>query len=73
MRSLELETADKYNIGLDVQLFKKLSFTADMYYDKRSNILVSNNKVSGMIGIDVPQQNVGKVESKGLEGEPWLE
>ena len=67
MRSLELETADKYNIGLDVQLFKKLSFTADMYYDKRSNILVSNNKVSGMIGIDVPQQNVGKVESKGLE------
>lgn len=67
MRSLELETADKYNIGLDVQLFKKLSFTADMYYDKRSNILVSNKKVSGMIGIDVPQQNVGKVESKGLE------
>lgn len=67
MHSLELETADKYNIGVDVQLFKNLTFTADMYYDKRTNMLVSNNKISNMIGIDVPQQNVGEVESKGLE------
>lgn len=67
MHSLELETADKYNVGIDLQLFRNLSFTADMYYDKRTNILVSNNKISGMIGIDVPQQNVGKVESRGLE------
>ena len=67
MRTLELETADKYNVGLDLLLFKNLSFTADMYYDRRTNILVSNKKVSSMIGIEVPQQNVGKVESRGLE------
>lgn len=67
MRSLELETADKYNVGLDLQLFKNLIFTADMFYDKRTNILVSNNKVSEMIGIDIPKQNIGKVESKGVE------
>lgn len=67
MHSLELETADKYNIGVDLQLFKNLSFMADLYYDRRTNILVSNNKISNMIGIDVPQQNIGKVESRGLE------
>ncbi len=63
----DLETADKYNIGIDMQLFKKLNFTADLYYDKRSNILVNDNKTSGIIGIDVPQSNIGEVESKGLE------
>jgi len=67
MQSLDLETADKYNVGIDLQLLRNLSFTMDMYYDKRTNILVANNKISNMIGIDLPQQNIGKVESKGLE------
>ena len=63
----ELETADKYNVGVDVQLFKKLLFTADLFYDERTNIMVSNNKISDMIGIDISQQNIGEVESGGLE------
>lgn len=67
MRTLELETADKYNIGIDARFFKNLTFTADVYYDKRSNMLVSNKKTSGMLGIEVPQQTIGKVESRGLE------
>lgn len=67
MHTVEIETADKYNIGIDARLFKGLTFTADVFYDKRSNMLVSNNRISGMVGIDIPQQNVGEVESRGLE------
>lgn len=67
MRQLELETADKFDVGVDVRLWKNLTASVDYYYDRRSNILVANNKISGMLGISSAQENIGKVESRGLE------
>ena len=67
MRWLELETADKYDVGVDVRLWKNFTATADFYYDRRTNILVANNKISGILGIDPAQENIGKVESRGVE------
>lgn len=67
MHQLELETADKYDVGVDVRLWKNFTATADFYYDRRTNILVDNNKISGMLGIDPAQENLGKVESRGVE------
>lgn len=67
MRQLELETADKFDVGVDVRLWKNLTATVDYYYDRRTNILVANNKISGMLGISSAQENIGKVESRGLE------
>lgn len=68
MNRLDLEVADKYNVGMDVQLFKGLSFSIDGFYDKRTNILISgSNLISSAIGVEVPQINAGEVETKGTE------
>lgn len=64
---LNLETADKYNFGVDLRLWKKLTATAEIYYDHRTNILRSNNYISGILGVDPAQANIGEVESKGFE------
>lgn len=68
MEKLDLEVGDKYDIGVDARLFNRLDVTADIYYDRRSKILVGGgNLVSGVVGIDVPNMNVGRVDTKGLE------
>ena len=67
MYQLELETADKYNIGIDARLWKNLIATAEFYYDHRKNILVTNNKISSMLGVTAAQSNIGEVKSKGVE------
>lgn len=67
--NLTIEMADKYNVGLDVQLFNnRLSLTADAFYDKRQDMLVSSNdKFSSAIGTGIPQQNIGRMNSKGFD------
>lgn len=67
IRNLELETADKYDVGVDLRLWKNFTATADFYYDNRTNILVNNNTVSGILGIAAPKANIGKIKRKGLE------
>ncbi|WP_026314740.1 SusC/RagA family TonB-linked outer membrane protein [Bacteroides gallinarum] len=67
MYRLNLETADKYNVGVDVRLWRNFTATAEMYYDYRTDILVDNNKVSAILGITPAQANIGKVKSRGLE------
>lgn len=66
--NLTIEQADKYNVGVDAHFFNKLSLTADLFLDKRKDILVdSKNLYSSVIGTGIPQQNVGRMESKGLD------
>lgn len=73
MNNLTLEVSDKYNIGLEMQLFKRLNLSVDAYMDKRSKMPVSgSNVISSAIGISIPQQNNGKTEYKGIElGIDW--
>ena len=67
--NLDIELADKYNVGIDLQMFKQhLSLTADAFYDKRKNTLINaNNIFSSVIGTGIPQQNIGRMNSKGAE------
>lgn len=66
--NLTIERANKYDVGVDVRLMNRLSFTADAFMDKRKDILVdSKNLFSSVIGTGVPQQNIGQMESKGLD------
>lgn len=68
IRNLDIERADKYNFGLDMRFFKKLSVTFDAFYDKRENILIStDNLYSSVIGTGIPQQNMGSVSSRGID------
>lgn len=73
MSNLTLEVSDKYNVGLEMQLFNRLSLSADAFYHKSSRILVNaDHLISSAIGITLPQQNEGKTEYKGLDlGIDW--
>ncbi|MCF2708546.1 SusC/RagA family TonB-linked outer membrane protein [Bacteroides pyogenes] len=69
MNKLDLEVADKYNIGVDVSLFKGLSLSVDGFYDRRSNILIDGSGlISSAIGVQVPNMNAGRVDTKGVDG-----
>lgn len=64
---IHAEKSTKYNIGVNATLFKGLSVTADAFMDKRSRIVSADNTVLGIVGIDAPLRNIGKVTTQGLE------
>ena len=70
---LKPETAYKFNFGVDMELFKKLSLSADAFYEKRTNILVNSAPVySTVLGITTPMLNDGEVKNYGFEvGLSW--
>ncbi len=64
------ETALKYNIGLDFEMFRKrLHFSGDIFKEDRSNILVKPNSLPGVIAFTPQNMNRGEVENKGYEVE----
>ena len=66
--SLTWEKAKKFNFGVDTRLFRsQLELTADVFYERRSNILTNVDIVPGTYGGPAIQANAGIVENKGLE------
>lgn len=62
------ETATTTNIGLDATLFHNLTATIDVYRSVRSNILIPPTEaVPDYAGLTLPQENFGKVASKGVD------
>lgn len=70
------EKANKYNIGLETRLFNNFSFNADVFYEKRDNILIPANGLvpTGVFGTGgvhisgiIPKINAGEIENKGFE------
>lgn len=65
---LTLERVNKYNVGLDVQLFKRLTLAADVYlHQYRQGLIGAGNFYSNVIGLAVPMQNMGATDRKGFE------
>ena len=62
------EKSMKYNVGLDLNLFKKIGLTLDAFMDKRSNILTFDQTQMRYYGINYYMDNIGKMTNKGLEG-----
>lgn len=61
------ETTEQYNIGLDVDIFNKVSATLEYYIKNTSDILMQV-PVSSTLGMTtVPYQNAGEMRNKGLE------
>jgi TonB-dependent starch-binding outer membrane protein SusC len=61
------ETTTQTNIGLDFGLFKnRITLTAD-YFDKKTDDLLLQSKVSGLSGFNSVFQNVGAIQNKGFE------
>ena len=73
---LEWEKANKYNVGLETRIFNDFNFDADVFYEKRNNILIPADGlvptgVFGTGGVNVsgilPKVNAGEMENKGFE------
>ena len=62
------EASMKYNAGLELRLFKKLSLTVDAFMDKRSGILTLDQTQMAYYGRNYYINNIGKMTNKGLEG-----
>ena len=64
------ERANVYNIGFESTLFKKFTLNTDFFYQRRSDILVAREaSVPSYVGIELPDENFGIVDSKGFEVE----
>lgn len=62
------EKAYKLNVGLDIEILKGLSLTADYFHEKRTDILVPySNVVPNLIGIGLPKYNSGKIKNQGVD------
>ncbi len=63
------EVANVYNAGFESFFFNnKLEFNAEVFYQKRNDILVKRNaSVPAFTGMILPDENFGIVESKGFE------
>lgn len=65
---LTLERVNKYNVGLDLRFFKRLSLTFDAYHHRYDQVLTStSNLYSSVLGATSPQANIGKYDRRGFE------
>lgn len=64
------ETGQKINIGVDLQLFKKLNLTVDIFQEKRKNIFQSLQTIPTYLGTasTTVYGNLGKVRNRGIDG-----
>lgn len=66
--NLTWEKAYKLNLGLDANLFdNKLWISADFYNDKHFDLLMSRGKSIELIGLNYPNENIGKVRYQGAD------
>lgn len=62
------ETAAKQNYGIDVtMLHNRLSFSADVFFEKRDDILIKQSSLPDYIAADLPAVNIGKTTNRGYE------
>ena len=65
---LTWEKERKANIGFDAQLFKsKINVTFDYFNNYRYDIITTRTTVGDIVGITLPDVNLGKVKNKGFE------
>lgn len=64
---LKWETTDQTNLGIDLLMFNgRLSFTADAYLKKTSDVLL-DVQLSNSLPITTIQTNAGNIQNKGID------
>lgn len=62
------EKARKFNVGLDAELFKSITFSVDYFNEIRNDIYVDpSTYLSGLIGAEYNMVNAGSVKNSGIE------
>ena len=63
------EKARKSNIGIDLNLYNKISLMIDYFYDFRYDQLVERQDIIKIIGVGLPRSNVGETTNQGFDGQ----
>ncbi len=67
IRDISWETTESFDFGLDANFFEnRLRFTGDVY-KKTTNDMLLELEIPDYLGFDNPQQNTGKMNTKGWE------
>lgn len=63
------EVGTTYDIGLDLRfLDNRLGLETDVFYQKRTNMLISRNaSLPEITGITLPRENLGEMNNRGIE------
>jgi TonB-linked SusC/RagA family outer membrane protein len=64
------EVGEKSNLGIDIQLFKSLNITADVFREIRDKIFLARQTIPAETGITIaqsPMGNLGKVKNQGFD------
>lgn len=64
--AIQWESTNSSNIGVDVRVLSKLSFTADAFVRKTVDMILVPT-IPAYVGADATFENIGSVENKGLE------
>lgn len=63
------ERSKKFDVGIDVTLFRNWNINADFFYEHRYNILMKRSSWPNALGYGsaTPYRNIGKVNNRGFE------
>jgi TonB-linked SusC/RagA family outer membrane protein len=68
--NVQWEVAKKSNVGLELGLFNQLTLTADLFHERRDNVLIYRGSIPMLIGVPsstLAPSNIGIIENKGYE------
>ncbi len=69
---LSWEIAEKQNYGADIQLFRELSISFDLFHEARNNVFIQRGMVPIFQGVPIdnlPKLNIGRIRNSGYETE----
>lgn len=65
---LTYEKSNKANLGIEGRFFNLIDLTAEAFYDRRTDILVSTSgTISSVLGATASMSNDGIIDNKGIE------
>ena len=62
------EKAKKFDVGLELSMFNKISFTIDYFLEKRFDQLVTRADLPDILGIGYNAENIGRTTNQGFDG-----
>lgn len=67
---LTWERSVKMNIGIDMRMWEdRIQITADLFKEKRRDILTNRASIPCIVGADMPAYNMGEMKNGGFDGE----
>ncbi|MGI6074432.1 MAG: SusC/RagA family TonB-linked outer membrane protein [Fermentimonas sp.] len=66
--NISWETAKKQNLAIEFGFFNKLNIIADIFKERRTNILMSRSSIPQEMGLtNLPRANIGEATGKGVD------